>query len=75
MGQSAHADLALPFYVLYDLRIVCSHLLSSEKRAKMMQSVNSRLGLDSDNRNLELTYDELLNALSQSILRIQGCLE
>jgi len=40
-----------------------------------MQSVNSRLGLDSDNRNLELTYDELLNALSQSILRIQGCLE
>ncbi|NYT64097.1 hypothetical protein H0A66_17405 [Alcaligenaceae bacterium] len=75
LGQSAHADLALPFYVLYDLRIVCSHLLSSEKRAEMMQFVNSRLGLDPDNRNLELTYDELLNALSQSILRIQGCLE
>ncbi len=75
MGQSAHADLTLPFYVLYDLRIACSHLLPFEKQAEMMQSVNSRLGLDPGNRNLELTYDELLNALCQSMLRIKGCLE
>ena len=75
MSQSEHADLALPFYVLYDLRIACSHLLPFEKQAKTMQSVNSRLSLDPDNRNLELVYDELLNTLCQSILRIKGCLE
>lgn len=75
MGQSAHADLTLPFYVLYDFRIVCSHLLSVEKQAEMMRSVNSRLGLDPDNRDLELIYDGLISALSQSILRIKDCLE
>ncbi|MCD0278446.1 hypothetical protein JWH04_05715 [Xanthomonas melonis] len=75
MGQSAHADLALPFYVLYDFRIVCSHLLSVDKQAEMMQSVNTRLGLDPANRDLELIYDALISALTKSILRIKGCLE
>lgn len=75
MGQSAHANLALPFYVLYDFRIVCSHLLSVDKQAEMMQSVNTRLGLDPANRDLELIYDALINALSQSIQQIKGCLE
>ena len=75
LSQSEHTDIAMPFYVLYDFRVVCSHLLSIEKRVDMMQSVNSRLGLDSDNRNLELIYDELIRALSQSILRIKDCLE
>jgi hypothetical protein len=75
MGQSAHADLALPFHVVYDFRIVCSHLLSVEKQAEMMQSVNTRLGLDPVNQDLELIYDALINALTQSILRITTCLE
>jgi hypothetical protein len=75
MGQSAHADMMLPFYVLYDFRIVCSHLLSVEKKAEMMQSINVRLGIDSDNQDLELIFDSLINALTQSILQITICLE
>lgn len=75
LAQSAHADLTMPLYVLYDFRIVCSHLLSAEKQAETMQSVNIRLGFDPANQDLELIYDALINALTQSIQRIKACLE
>lgn len=74
LGQSTHAELALPFYVLYDFRVMCSHLLSAEKQAEKMQSINRRLGLASANEDLELIYDAVVEALTQSIQRITTCL-
>ena len=70
LGQSGHADIALPFYVLYDLRVFCSHLLPNEKRSDKMRSINSRLGLEVENRDFEAIYDRLIDAMSRSVVRI-----
>jgi hypothetical protein len=60
------ADIVLPFYVLYDFRVLSSHLISDSKREETFRSINQRLGLAEDNANYELIYDELISKLKES---------
>ena len=54
-----------PFYVLYDLRIVTCHLRSDESRASMLESIKTRLKLDTDANN-ENIFDKLIENMSSS---------
>ncbi|MBD1926542.1 hypothetical protein H6F74_09840 [Trichocoleus sp. FACHB-90] len=60
------ADIALPFYVLYDFRILSSHLILDARREATLRSINQRLGLAEDNANYELIYDVLIGKLKES---------
>ncbi|HAX89640.1 MAG TPA: hypothetical protein DCY91_26135 [Cyanobacteria bacterium UBA11370] len=60
------ADIVLPFYVLYDFRVLSSHLISDSKRKETFRSINQRLGLAEDNANYKLIYDELISKLKES---------
>lgn len=51
----------LPFFVLYDFRIVSSHLLSNEKKESMLMSITERLNVEYN--NYELIYKELIQKI------------
>ena len=53
--------LMLPFFVLYDFRIVSSHLLSNEKKESMLMSITERLNVEYN--NYELIYKELIQKI------------
>ncbi|WP_426993028.1 hypothetical protein [Methylomonas sp. CM2] len=59
-------DIACPFYVLYDFRIITCHLQSEESKFDTLKSINSRLGLTEDNTSYEIIYDALISSLSNS---------
>lgn len=59
-------DVSLPFYVLYDFRILSSHLTSDSKKKKTLESINKRLKLSEENENYEVIYDALINRLRES---------
>jgi len=69
-GRADHADIVLPFFVLYDFRVFCSHLLPADKRNEMIQSINARLRFQEGNHDFEAVYDRLIEALFESIGRI-----
>lgn len=60
------STLSLPFYVLYDFRILSSHLISDSKKQETLKSINQRLNLLEDNENYELIYDALIDKLRES---------
>lgn len=74
-GRADHADIMLPFFVLYDFRVFCSHLLPANKRNEMIRSINARLGFQDGNRNFEAVYDRLIEVLLESIGRIGTAIE
>jgi hypothetical protein len=57
--------LLSPFYVLYDLRVAYSHLASTERSEKILQSVTDRLVMKAQS-GLMAIYDELTAQLSSS---------
>lgn len=57
------ASAMSPLYVLYDLRVVYSHLLSSEGQEQKLKTVHQRLGLP-EGSDLFVTYDCLIEALA-----------
>ncbi len=59
-------DWASPFYVLYDFRVLTSHLIPDEKKEETLKFINQRLGLDINNTNLEVIYDAFLTRLIKS---------
>lgn len=61
--------LLSPFYVLYDLRVVYSHLASAEKAKNILGSVTGRLGLDAGVGMLEI-YSRLLQELMSSFEKL-----
>lgn len=63
---SQFSDVSLPFYVLYDFRILSSHLISKSKRKETLRSINKRLDLLKENENYEVIYDTLINRLRES---------
>lgn len=63
---SRFADISLPFYVLYDFRILSSHLNSDSQKKETIKSINQRLKLPEENENYELIYDTLINRLRKS---------
>ena len=60
------SDISLPFYVLYDFRVLSSHLTSISRRKEILKSINTRLELNEENENYEMIYDSLLMKLQQS---------
>jgi hypothetical protein len=60
------SDISLPFYVLYDFRVLSSHLISDSKKQEILRSINQRLNLSKENENYELIYDSLINKLRKS---------
>ncbi|RZM78011.1 hypothetical protein [Leptolyngbya iicbica] len=70
------SEVALPFYVLYDFRILSSHLTSESKRQQTIKNINKRLNLPEENKDYELIYDELISRLRESyeimLVQLQG---
>jgi len=60
------SDVSLPFYVLYDFRILSSHLCSESTKQETIKSINKRLNLLEENENYESIYDALINRLRES---------
>lgn len=58
--------LMSPFFVLYDFRVMLSHLLSKERKAEMHQSISSRLSVQHDDGNYENLYNALIKAMHSS---------
>ncbi len=63
---SNSSDVSLPFYVLYDFRVLSSHLISYSKKNEILKSINKRLELLENNENYEVIYDALINRLIES---------
>lgn len=59
------ASLMGSFYVLYDLRVSCSHLGSKDKGVEKLTSVKERLGLSSE-ASFSNTYETLMKELTSS---------
>lgn len=64
------ASIVSPLFILYDLRVVLSHLLSREKEKKTLSHVCSRLQLAIDCRNWEKIYDAMLDRLQTTYTTI-----
>lgn len=58
--------IACPFYVLYDFRVVTSHLIPDDKMSSELEFINRRLGIDPKNTKLETIYDKLFGQLIES---------
>lgn len=76
LNLSGFSDVSLPFYVLYDFRILSSHLTSDSKKQETLKSINQRLNLPERNENNEVIYDALINRLRESyetiLVQLQG---
>lgn len=59
-------DIALPFFVLYDLRVAMAHLQSDETKERLLSSSCERLGLESTCRDYILIYETLLEKLNEA---------
>lgn len=59
-------NLLLPFYVLYDFRIILSHLQSIETIKEVLIEINRRLNLPDENKDNEKIYQEIFNKLFDS---------
>ncbi|WP_299873288.1 hypothetical protein [uncultured Sulfitobacter sp.] len=60
------SEMLLPFYVLYDLRIAYSHLTSAERKAQLIASSASRLGLEAG-FDLARAYGLILDLVAESL--------
>ncbi|EGR1767566.1 YgiT-type zinc finger protein [Vibrio parahaemolyticus] len=61
--------LMSPFYILYDLRVVYSHIGSKESEQKKLDSVIERLELDANSGLMEI-YPSLVEKLGESYERL-----
>jgi hypothetical protein len=63
-------QVMMPFFVLYDFRILVCHLIPAERSEGMLTSINSRLGIAENNANYEAIYDALIDHLNSSYAEI-----
>lgn len=63
-------DLMCPFYVLYDFRIITCHLLPEHKKNNDLITINTRLGIDENNRSYEIIFDAIIEMLCVSYSKI-----
>ena len=70
---SSFSDISLPFFVLYDFRVLTSHLIPDSKKQETLKSINQRLNLPEENKNYEVIYDVLIIKLQESYetIRVQ----
>lgn len=64
------AALCLPFFVLYDFRVLVCHLTSIDTHEEKLATINERLGLDRANQQLDVIYLTLLQRVSDSLQKI-----
>lgn len=62
-------NIMSPFFILYDFRVLLSHLQSNETKTETLSSIKDRLKLPPES-NLELIYDSLLLSLLDSYSKI-----
>jgi hypothetical protein len=67
LGAADASALMLPFFVLYDFRILMCHLTSDETQEKSLASINERLGIDPASTRLDLIYFALLPKITASL--------
>lgn len=66
--------LISPFFVLNDFRVMTSHLISDDKKSKLLEYINIRLSLDPQNSDLEQIYEVLIDKLIQSYQQLENLL-
>jgi tRNA isopentenyl-2-thiomethyl-A-37 hydroxylase MiaE len=66
-------SLMSPLYILYDLRVACSHLTSADTANKLMEKVTSRLQLDATSGLLDI-YPRLVQELLKSFTALKQIL-
>lgn len=72
LGSKDGKTLMLPFFVLYDFRVLTCHLASDESREKVLTSINERLGLEKTNAKLDTIYFALLPKITASLEAIRA---
>ena len=72
LGAADASVLMLPFFVLYDFRILMCHLASDETREKSLASINERLGIDPASTRLDSIYFGLLPKITASLESIMA---
>ena len=66
LSMSDVDNVLSPFFVLYDFRVITSHLVSDESSKNTLRTINSRLGIAEDNIEFEIIYDALIDRLADS---------
>lgn len=75
LGYSvALRDLMKPFYLIYDLRVSQSHLMTTNSRREKVNSVSARLGMD-DKVTFSEIYEELREALNETLTVMEATLK
>jgi len=67
LGSPDAKTIMLPFFVLYDFRVLSCHLCSDESRVELLQSINERLGLEKSNDKFDAVYFALLPKIENSL--------
>ena len=62
--------LMLPFFVLYDFRIIASHLTSSDRKEEKMKSICDRLHVQYKKENFQEIYQVLIQKIFESYQEI-----
>ncbi|MFW2597812.1 hypothetical protein ACN9JZ_03735 [Aliarcobacter butzleri] len=74
-NEEVAQELMLPLFVLYDFRIVSSHLLSNEKKESMLKFISERLKIEYKDDNYELIYKKLIKKILETNQKIIVLLE
>ena len=72
--DSVAAALMSPLFVLYDLRVAYSHLLSDEKKNEVINSVTDRLGLP-ENADIFSIHNEICTRLKSSLIDMKSAVD
>ncbi len=67
-------SLACPFFVLYDFRVMCTHLLSGDKKKEIFSLICKRLELNQVTASLEQLFNETLKRVVKSYSNINESL-
>ncbi|MEP3300277.1 MAG: hypothetical protein ABJO27_27965 [Pseudoruegeria sp.] len=63
-----------PFYLIYDLRVSQSHLMTTNSRREKVNSVSARLGMD-DTATLSDIYEKLRESLDGALTVMEATLK
>jgi hypothetical protein len=72
LGCADPKSATLPFFVLYDFRLLACHLRSDDNRVEVLKAINTRLGLPEANTSFEQIYFALLPKLTTALDSIKA---
>jgi hypothetical protein len=67
-------ELMKPFYLIYDLRVAQSHLMTTDSRREKVNSVSARLGMD-DKATFSDIYEKLRESLDEALTVMEATLK